>query len=48
MTAVIKRAWTQWMVVPQDGRRGGIAVASRKAGVELCRKNGWVILDERS
>lgn len=39
MTAEIKRAWTQWMVVPHDGRRGGIAVASKRDGEELCHKN---------
>ncbi len=43
--ATIKRAWTQWFVVV-DGEPGGIAMASKKAAEEYCRKNGYAIKHE--
>jgi hypothetical protein len=47
MQASIKRAWTQWMVVPHDGQRGGLAVASKKAAIALCERNGWEIINDQ-
>ena len=40
-TAKVQRAWTQWMVVP-PGPGGGIPVASRAAGIDICLERGWV------
>lgn len=48
MQAEIKRAWSQWFVIPQDGGRGGIAVASHAEGVELCKARNWEVIDRKS
>jgi hypothetical protein len=45
-TAEIKCAWGCWFVVPHDGHRGGIAVASYKDGLKFCEERGWRVVKE--
>jgi hypothetical protein len=45
MNATIGKAWTQWFVAPHDGGRGGIAVASKREALALCKARGWIPVD---